>query len=202
MLYPRLWLKHWRTRRALVGYPLYDAPHKQAEHTLKEVQFQENYDYFMNNRLKRLAFFQAWLKRHFRVDASINGDGLRAANAWVNDYGGALIGDEPDTMTIFASYMPRWEGQYVGYNVLYDIAIFIGEYLIFKRPKLRWELYRGPKAGSGETVSINLYRPHIGGFTRYWEDDVLNVAYLAIVQSRNGSKIGHNPLTPKPQNPE
>ena len=80
MLIPRFWLHHWRTKRALVGYPIYEVPHKREECTLSEAEIQENYSYFMRVRLERLAHFQSWLKRKFQVDAPVNGDGLRAVN--------------------------------------------------------------------------------------------------------------------------
>jgi hypothetical protein len=143
MIHPRYWLKHAAARRAVGNYPLYDVPHKQAERTLDEMRVQDNFAYFMRVRLDRLAFFRNWLRTNFRIDAALDGDGLRKVSQWVDEYGGGLIADEPNCQTIFASYQPRWEREHAGYNVIIDLGIFLGEYLITKRPRLFWEIYRG-----------------------------------------------------------
>ena len=44
---------------------------------------------------------------------------------------------------ICGNYQPRWEGAYAGYDVMMDLGIFLGEYLIAKRPRLHGEIYRG-----------------------------------------------------------
>jgi hypothetical protein len=182
MKLPQYWLKHWRTRRAIVGYPLYDPPHKKRETTLEEQLIRDNFNYFMQVRLERLAFFQEWLRRHFGTTASIEGDGVRALNDWVNGYGGALIGDDiASSQSSFETYTPDWEGTNAGLNVIIDIAIFIGEYLISKRPRLHWEIYRGPHPGSGEKSGSNKFRPCVGGFPRYWTGRVLPDAFDAII---------------------
>lgn len=64
----------------------------------------------------------------------------------------------------FASYQPPWTREYVGYNVVVDIAIFVGEYLIAKRPQLHWEIYRGYPSEEGKLTGINLNRPRLGAF--------------------------------------
>ncbi len=171
-----------------MGYPLYDVPHKQEEETLEEPQFVENYEYFMRVRLDRLAFFQGWLNRHFNVRASIDGDGVRAVSAWVDGYGGALIGDEARRATIFASYQPRWEGQYAGYNVIIDLSIFVGEYLISKRVNLYWDLFRGIDPENAESGNSNLYRPCLSGFPGYMKGDTFSPAYFAVYEVRKYAK--------------
>ncbi len=189
MIHPRLWLKHMRAKRAVQGYPLYDVPHKQAEGTLRESGAQENFDYFMRVRLDRLALFQKWLLMNFGVKATLDGDGVRAVSRWVDDYGGGLIGDEFDTMTIFATYQPRWEGDYVGYNVMIDIGIFLGEYLISKRPRLRWEIYRGHAVEPATFKSVGYMRPKLGGMPRGWVDDVLTTGFGLVAGNRSASHL-------------
>lgn len=195
MISPRFWFRFWKARRALVDYPLYDVPHKQAEETLSEEQVQENFAYFMRVRHERLAFFQQWMHRNFGVELPLNGDGILALEAWLSNYGGGLVGDEYFTSTIFATYQPRWTGRYAGYNVMVDIAIFIGEYLISKRPRLCWEIHRGELSSeTGKVIGNNLARPIIGGFPkpRLWKRDVFQSGYGIIADWRNRSKLGGN----------
>jgi hypothetical protein len=190
VIHPKFWLKHMRARRALKGYPLYDVPHKQAEAALPESQAQENFDYFMKVRLDRLAFFQKWLLDNFEVKASLDGDGVRAVSQWVDDYGGGLIGDDRYPWRIFDTYQPSWKGEHAGYNVMIDIGIFLGEYLISKRPRLHWEIYRGHVVEPETFGSPGYMRPHLGGMPRGWGCDVLrDGGYGAIVGSREESQI-------------
>ena len=199
MIYPSLWLAHARARSALNGYPLYDVPHKRAERTLSMEQAQENYAYFLSCKASRLTFFQAWLRRNFRVVLSIDGAGLLALNAWVKHYGGGLIDDDPFQATTFDSYSPIWTREYAGYNVMIDIGIFLGEYLISKRPHLRWQFHLGyalAPAASKEMTSH--HRPIIGGFPRGWVHDVLGQGYGSVAGSRDASHIGHNPVLATP----
>jgi hypothetical protein len=198
MIYPKLFFKHLKARRAIRDYPLYDVPNKREEETLDEPRVQENFAYFMEVRLDRLAYFQNWLREWFGVRASLDGDGLLSLNAWINRYGGGLIGDEPDVMTIFATYEPAWLGDYAGYNVMIDIGIFVGEYLIAKRPQLHWEIYRGHPEEDGELAGPNLKRPQLGGLPRQWGCDVLGLGYGSVAEARQTSHIGHNPAVGDP----
>jgi hypothetical protein len=194
MIYPKLLLKHAKARRAIADYPIYDVPNKQEEGTLDEPRVRENFAYFMRVHLDRLAFFQKWLREWFEVRATLDGDGLLALNEWVNAYGGGLIGEYPRRATIFATYQPAWTGEYIGYNVMVDIGIFVGEYLIAKRPQLYWVIYRGHPNDRGELAGPNLKRPHLGGFPRQWGCDPLGLGYGVIAGSRKRSRIGHSPF--------
>jgi hypothetical protein len=198
MIYPKLFLKHLKARRASANYPLYDVPNKQEERTLDELQVQENFEYFMRVRLDRLAFFQTWLREWFGVKATLDGEGLLALNAWINSYGGGLIGDQFDTAMVFATYQPAWVGEHVGYNVMIDIGIFVGEYLITKRPKLYWEIYRGHLDEDGDLTGSNLKRPHLGGFPRQWGRDALGLGYAVVATARQMSHLGYSRVTVEP----
>jgi hypothetical protein len=124
----------------------------------------------------------------------LDGDGLLAVNEWVNAYGGGLIGDHFNEATIFATYRPAWVGEYAGYNVMIDLGIFLGEYLIAKRPQLHWEIYRGHPDEDGELTGPNLKRPLLAGFPRQWREDALGLGYGSIAEARQMSHIGHNPV--------
>jgi hypothetical protein len=196
VIHPRFWFNHMRARRAVRGYPLYDVPHKQAEGALPEKQVEENFDYFMKVRLERLAFFQKWLLDNFGVKASLDGDGVRAVSRWVDDYGGGVIGDgyskgqiETLPQWIFGHYQPRWEGDYAGYNVMIDIGIFLGEYLISKRPRLHWVIYQGHKEEPETIGSTGYRRPSLGGMPRGWIDDVLTTGCGLLAGSRDSSHL-------------
>ncbi len=192
MIYPRLWLKHFRARRALKNYPLYDVPHKKSERKLKEKQVQENFAYFMSVRKERLAFFQNWLRQNFGVKATLDGDGVTAVSRWADTYGGGLVFDECPTLLPFTTYQPIWLDNLAVCNVMIDLGIFLGEYLIAKKPQLHWGIYRGHKIEPATFKSDGYLRPNIQGFPRLWQADVFADSSGVIQASRDKSKIGHS----------
>jgi hypothetical protein len=130
-------MKARRVKRALAGYPLFDPPFKQKPKLRSQTQ--ENFDYFKRVRAARLGFFQQWLRAHFDIDASLDRNGTMAVNRWVDRYGGSLFDRGPEHTVEFSLYAREWTGSYTGYNVIIDVGIFVGEFVICKRPQTRWE---------------------------------------------------------------
>ncbi len=141
MLPPQVWLRKLRLRDALREYPLYDPPHKVEERLLSREEATENFDYFMRVRQQRVAYFRAWLRRHFRAVVTFDENGVRALNRWGNKYGGLLLVLGPDghPTDSYFTYDPPWTGENAGLNVLFDMGITLGEIVIAKCPKLRWD---------------------------------------------------------------
>jgi len=191
MIRPRYWIKHFIARRASRGYPLYDVPHKQSERTMTEAEAQENFHYFMSVRLHRLAYFLEWLRENFAVNATLNGEGLTAVSNWADEYGGGLIQYEGHVaLEIWANYRPIWDAAYAGLNVMIDIGIFQGEYLMVKRPKLHWEIYRGQEVEPATYGSIQFMKPCLGGFPRFWNGFPLRAGAGAIINGRGLATVG------------
>jgi len=194
MIDPRYWLPHLRARRALAGYPRYSVPHPQPEATLDAALAMENFDHFMAVRLERLTAFRAWLARHFGVAATLDEPSLRAVQDWTYRYSGGLVEDFVAAVKAFAYYQPAWEGSLAGCNVMVDLAIFIGEYMIAQRPFLHWLCSFQCPAGFVPESIPDYGRPHIGGFPRPGEMNVFQAGSGAILAGRKRSEVGHNPL--------
>jgi hypothetical protein len=191
MIYPRYWIKHLTARRALRGYPLYDVPHKRAERTMTNAEAQENFNYFMNVRRSRLAHFINWMSEHFAVKPTVDGDGLMAVSDWADEYGGGLIpADSNAALSTWATYEPIWNDANAGFNVMIDIGIFHGEYLITKRPQLRWEIYRGREIEPATFESIQFMKPCLGGFPRFWTGFSLMAGAGALMNARGLATVG------------
>ncbi|NEU12784.1 hypothetical protein G3T14_11640 [Methylobacterium sp. BTF04] len=190
VVHPKFWFRHWRVRRALVGYPLYDVPYKTQEADLTETQVRENFDYFLRVRQERLAFFFDWLRRKFGVAASLTPEGVLAIERWVRDFGGGAIESTACDLRIFATYTPAWTDSRAGYNVMIDLGIFIGEYLIWRRPELYWEIYRGHEIEPVSFRSPTYLKPIIDGMPRLWKDDTFRTGYGAIAGACQKSLIG------------
>ena len=142
MLLPQMWLRRVWLRRALRDYPLYDPPHKVEERLLSKEEALENFDYFMRVRQQRLAYFQDWLRRNLCVTLAPNKVGVKALNRWGNKYAGLLLTAGPDghPNNSYFTYDPPWTGENAGCNVLFDMGIALGEFIIVNCPKLHWAL--------------------------------------------------------------
>src|SRR5205823_4133759 len=101
----------------------------------------ENFDYFMRVRQQRLAFFQDWLRRYFRVAVTLDQSGMMALNHWGNKYAGLLLVKGPlgHPNDSYFKYDPPWTGENAGHNVLFDMGIALGEAIIANCPKLHWD---------------------------------------------------------------
>jgi hypothetical protein len=92
-------------------------------------------------------------------------------------------------------YQPAWEGALAGCNVMVDLAIFIGEYLIAQRPRLRWICPLDcPKGLVLEDVP-DFGRPHIGGYVHPWRTNLFQMGMGDLLTARMRSEIGHNLMT-------
>lgn len=194
MIDPRYWLPHWRARRALVGYPLYTVPHRQSEATLDVALALENFDHFMSVRLERLAAFREWLARHFGVEAALDEPGLDAVEAWAKRYGGGTVQDRVTMMKAFAHYEPDWVGRLAGCNVIIDLGIFFGEFLLAQRPHLRWVCDFSCPEGNVPTDISNFGRPHIGGFVTNWDINVFQDSLETLLSARQQSELWNDPI--------
>lgn len=140
MMLPHMRLRQAWLRRAVRDYPLYDPPHRVEERLLSREQAIENLDYFMGVRHRRLADFQAWLRRHFGVTLTPDRDGIKALNRWGNKYAGLLMYHDPAETRPgpYFTFDPRWTDDYAGYNGVFDMGIALGEIIIIHCPRLFW----------------------------------------------------------------
>ena len=174
-------------KEATANYPFYDRPHKQKPTLLYEAQ--ENFDYFMRVRLDRLALFQSWLMTHFDVNASLDRDGASAASRWVDRYGDALLGDLDRDQFSFPYYSKSWTKGNPGYSVIFDLGIFIGEFVIEKRPWCRWALMQETPDKPSIKRSISKLQPSLF-FCRKWELDESDWSCLACSLRRTCRNTG------------
>lgn len=172
----------------MANYPLYEPPHRAAEGSLPFGKIEENFAYFMDVRLNRLAFFRRWLSSRFGVKAELNGAGVLALDKWADHYSGGLVLGGDDESEVFTTYQPDWTGERRGYNVLVDVAVFLGEYLILKRPQLHWTLLKDVNGTcvdeKEEPIGFTLGRPDLGGQTFFCPANLFQSAYFQAHGSR------------------
>lgn len=188
-LLPHMWLrKRWLTY-ALRNYPPYDPPHKVEERVLPKEKALENFEYFMSVRQARVAFFQKWLWRYFRTGVRANERGIRALNRWARRYSGLVFVGSRERQISYFTYDPPWYGVYAGCNVVFDIGITLGEFIIANCPKLRWAmdptsaLLPNTARESKRSFGTGYQRPELTGFDHpTWGKAPLASSYLFAVQ--------------------
>ena len=142
ILLPHMWLRKLWLQRTLRNYPPYDPPYKVEERLLPPEKARENFDYFMRVRHQRMAYFREWLRRYFRIVLKPDTNGVEALNRWGNKYAGLLLEAKPSggPTDAYFTYNPPWTGSSAGCNVVFDMGITLGEFLITNCPKLYWDL--------------------------------------------------------------
>jgi hypothetical protein len=172
MLLPHMAIRKLWLRRALRGYPLYDPPHKVEERLLSDELAADNFAYFMRVRLHRMAYFQVWLRRYFLVTLTPDTKGVRALSRWGNKYAGLLldVGPTGRPTDSYFTYDPAWTGDDAGCNVVFDMGITLGEFLITNCPKLHWDLEPTstilPRTAKmlKRSPGMSFQRPELSGF--------------------------------------
>jgi hypothetical protein len=133
----RYWLRERRLKRALAGYPVYTPPHLGVEWTMSEQDARENFEFFLAQRPRRLDSLKRFLTT-FDVSLDFTDRTKQALDRWVASYGALLFVSE--TGLSFWTHRPEWVGERSSLNVIFDLAIYIGEFAIAESPWLRWQI--------------------------------------------------------------
>lgn len=170
----------------LADYPAYDPPHRQGpnflrrpprqsevEHEILLLRFiergHENFSHFLEYRAARMTALAAFLDK-FDVKMGFDDAGLAAVSAWCPRHFGSLVANLRDDKTrqIFFQMLQPWTEQWRGFNVIFDLGIFLGESLIARSPHLRW-VYQ---PGLSDDGASNLSGFGVDGFknARNWLD--------------------------------
>src|SRR5262249_7647533 len=89
----------------------------------------------------------------------------------------------------FETYSPPWRDVRAGWNVIFDLAIFLGEFAIKENPALRWELRTEGSGGRRR-------KPIIAGFPQRpeWRLDLMTRVNQICQASREASFAWRKPL--------
>jgi hypothetical protein len=177
-------IKLSRVKSASANYPFYDRPHKQKPKFQRQAQ--ENFDYFMRVRLQRLGFFQGWLRTHFNVNPSFDSGGASAVSRWVDRYGEALLGGNDRDQYFFPHYSKSWTEENPGYSVIFDLGIFVGEFVIEKRPWCHWALMQETPDKPSVQKSIAKLQPALFFHSKWDPMDPFNVAWGVLSDRHRG----------------
>lgn len=132
--------------KLLPGYPVYAPVFPGFPATLLPEQADANFERFMSTRAKRIDQLRDFLGK-FHVILETSDTGLRKLDRWIARYGAFLAVQEIGGRS-FDTFLPAWRDERLGQNVIFDLATFIGEFVIQRNPGLYWEVYRAVPIGA------------------------------------------------------
>jgi hypothetical protein len=138
-------------QRGLRDYPIYTPPFARSQPSLSRTEMDANYRHFLEQKAARLDDLAAYLGA-FSVQLRFAPDVLLTLERWLYRYGGHLLpargrrgptSDDARIASALFNYEPAWVGPYHGLNVIHDIAIFAGEYIIAANDGAHWGMWHG-----------------------------------------------------------
>jgi hypothetical protein len=133
--------RHWRNearlQRALSGYPVYNPPHQGIAKLMPEKNARENHEFFLAKKAARLDALRRFL-HPFGVSLAFTQQTKDALDGWLATYAALLYVVEDGCS--FLTHNPEWTGARGGLNVIFDLAVFLGEFAIKENRTLRWEM--------------------------------------------------------------
>jgi hypothetical protein len=130
---------------APLDYPVYSPPFHKSGKAPSKKEIQANYDYFLQQKAARLDYLAKYLTR-FSIELRLAPETLWALDAWLYRYGGHLLPGGGEVIRVLRYYEPAWTGGYHGLNILSDIGIFAGDYIVSKNKNVRWDVWYGDGA--------------------------------------------------------
>jgi hypothetical protein len=131
-----------RILRTLPDYPVYSPPFHDSEAVLAKREIRANYDYFLEQKARRLEYLTNYL-RSFSVHLSLSPQALSALDGWYYRYGGHLVPIGGEAIGAMQDHEPAWDGDYRGINIVHDISIFAGDYIVSRSHNVRWDVNFG-----------------------------------------------------------
>jgi hypothetical protein len=133
---------HRRIWKTLLDYPVYSPPFHDSEAVLAKREIKANYNYFLQQKARRSEYLTSYLQS-FSVDLSLSPEALPVLDGWLYRYGGHLIPDGGGLIGAMQDYEPAWTGKYHSVNIVHDISIFAGDYIVSKNHNVRWDVNFG-----------------------------------------------------------
>ena len=178
ILKPKYYVPHMKISSALHGYDMYSPPHKSNESSLTEEEAKENFDFFMISKNNRVMVFIKWIEDNFYINLDYSADSIAKLSDWMAIYAPVIVRVRKNLFISYYKYNPEWNGKFIGCNLIFDIGLYIGEYLIKKRSFLHWDMYKYNNVIGDMNKSQFYNKPFIAGsfyeignviFCPFWE---------------------------------
>jgi hypothetical protein len=104
---------------------------------MSESDARKNFEFFLEQKTGRIEALAQFLK-FFGVSLSFSQQAKSALDAWLATYAAFLYVSERGSS--FLTHNPGWVGPRAGFNVIFDLASFLGDFAIHENPNLSWEM--------------------------------------------------------------
>jgi hypothetical protein len=191
---------------ALADYPVYAPPYRQGPNHAIGAQSvnddasrksfadfltrgQENFAYFLRNQEGRISSLRAFLNK-FEVKLDTDDAGISVASAWCPVNCGALVANlrKDSTRQEFLQMSVPWIEAQRGFNVIFDLGIFIGECVIERNRGLKWK-YRPAVSHDGSTSLSGYEIEGVGNVQRRVFFDPMVRMYGICLQAENDLRL-------------
>ena len=148
-----------RVLAALDGYPPYAPPIWSSEAQSARDANEAYTSHFLENRNRRVDALGNFLAK-FDVALSLEDVGVKAVSAWCPLYADLLVDglqhqESEDLWRAYNWFHAPWTGSLVGLNPIFDLGVYMGECLLYRNPRLKWQLYINPEPNKGATHLID-----------------------------------------------
>lgn len=151
--------------KALPDYPVYAPPVRYGDAVPSRGQIEQNYEYFLQQKADRIKHLAGYLAP-FAVELRLDPDALPALDSWLYRYSGHLLPEIVGSVDAIYGYDPAWNGKWHGLNIINDIAIFAGDYVVSRNKNAHWGAWYGEnpasdyeKDGFGQPCIFGLREP-------------------------------------------
>ena len=184
-------IDRWRAWNNLLDYPVYLPPFRSSKTFISREQADANYKYFEDVKASRVDLLLQYLSNR-SVHLSRKQSELLQLDRWVHRYGGHLLPDGGDVIYALSEYEPVWKAEYHGLNIVNDVAILVGDYIVSNNSDASWGLWYGDDDCEDEEMP-GFYQPCIFGLKRYGYNNplpILQTVYEYFDASRLRLKSG------------
>ncbi|WP_156629449.1 hypothetical protein [Methylobacterium sp. Leaf85] len=189
-------IDRWRVWDNLLDYPVYLPPFRSSKIFISRKQADANYKYFESVKAARVDLLIRYLSNrsvHLRLKQSE----LTQLDRWVHRYGGHLLPDGGDVIYALSEYEPVWKAEYHGLNIIHDVAILVGDYIVSNNPDASWGLWYGDGDCQAEEMP-GFYQPCIFGLTNYGYNRPLPILYIVYEHFESGRlRLKHGVTLPR-----
>ena len=167
---PQYYFDKLRVKSALQqSYPIYTPPNLKSERDLSRNKAIENFEYFMENRILRVRYFENCVNKNFTIAFDGGANELSSYSRWFFKYAAYLVPTvermEHLYEASFTSYAPSWSNEFVGMNVIFDAGTWLGNYFCKIIPNLYWKFNEGHKFEKISKKYPDFRKPILDGTT-------------------------------------
>jgi hypothetical protein len=148
-----------RVLYALADYPPYAPPIWDSDAKSAPQANDEYTSYFRQNKNRRVEALRVFLAK-FDVALSLEDVGVKAVSAWCPVYADLLVDglQHQESDAVWSAYhwfRAPWVGPFIGLNPIFDLGVYVGECLIYRNPRLKWQPYINPEPNKGALHPIH-----------------------------------------------